>query len=60
MTNNFGTLFREEYNQWHTSMINRFTWEFSLDYCDDNGEINWENLVQYNLAIAKRQYFFSK
>lgn len=34
-------------------MINKFTKEFSLDYCRDDGEINWEKLVQYNSSIGK-------
>jgi len=29
-------------------MINKFTKEFSIDFCNDNGVIDWEKLVQYN------------
>jgi hypothetical protein len=43
----------EEYSQLHANMINKFTKEFSLDYCNDNGEINWEKLVKYNSGIVK-------
>ena len=43
----------DEYNQLHAKMINKFTKEFSLDYCRDDGEINWEKLVQYNSSIGK-------
>ena len=52
MTNNFGALFREEYNQLHTNRINRFTKEFSVEYCNATGEINWKKLVKYNSATT--------
>jgi hypothetical protein len=28
--------------------INKFTKEFANEFCDDNGEINWEKLVEFN------------
>jgi len=37
----------------HTNRINRFTKEFSVEYCNATGEINWKKLVQYNSAISK-------
>ena len=42
----------EEYNQLHSNMINRFTKEFSVEYCHANGEINWQKLVKYNSATT--------
>ena len=34
-------------------MINKFTKQFSNDYCSDNGEIDWEKLVQFNSGKKK-------
>jgi len=45
------TLKNEEYNQIHARMINRFTKEFSTDFCNDNGDINWEKLVKFNSSV---------
>jgi len=38
----------EEFQNSYTQMINRFTRQFSNDYCNDNGEINWDRLVRFN------------
>jgi len=32
----------------YANMINKFTKEFSLDFCNSNGSINWEKLVEFN------------
>lgn len=32
----------------YSKMINKFTKEFSNDFCNDNGQINWEKLVEFN------------
>lgn len=32
-------------------MINKFTQEFIQDYCNDNGDIEWERIVRLNAAI---------
>ncbi|WP_016778203.1 PmeII family type II restriction endonuclease [Anaerophaga thermohalophila] len=32
----------------YAKMINKFTKEFANDFCEDNGEINWEKLVEFN------------
>jgi hypothetical protein len=32
----------------YSSMINKFTREFSTEFCNENGEINWEKLVEFN------------
>ncbi|MEN6299457.1 MAG: PmeII family type II restriction endonuclease [Anaerolineaceae bacterium] len=41
-----------EYNLLHTKMINKFTKDFSAEFCKETGEIDWEKLVQYNSAIG--------
>lgn len=38
----------EEFNISYSQMINKFTKEFSNQYCNDHGDIDWEKLVQYN------------
>jgi len=38
----------EDFNKSYTLMINKFTKEFSNDFCNDNGEINWAKLVEFN------------
>ncbi|MCW5286772.1 PmeII family type II restriction endonuclease [Verminephrobacter eiseniae] len=32
----------------YLQMINRFTKEFVNEYCDDDGDINWKQLVEFN------------
>ncbi|HOR61007.1 MAG TPA: PmeII family type II restriction endonuclease [Bacteroidales bacterium] len=32
----------------YSQMINKFTREFSNEFCKDNGEIDWEKLVRFN------------
>ena len=32
-------------------MINKFTQEFIHDYCNDNGDIEWEKIVRLNAAV---------
>lgn len=36
----------------YSQMINKFTKEFSNEFCKDNGEIDWEKLVRYNSATT--------
>ena len=31
-------------------MINKFTKEYTTDFCDNNGAINWTKLVELNSA----------
>ena len=38
----------EEYIEQYSQMINKFTKEFSNLFCDNNGNIDWKNLVKYN------------
>jgi len=40
----------EEFEKSYAQMINKFTKEFSNQFCDDNGNIDWEKLVQFNSA----------
>lgn len=41
----------EEYFKEYSRMINKFTQEFIQDYCNDNGDIEWEKIVRLNAAI---------
>jgi hypothetical protein len=38
----------EEYFDSYYKMINKFTLDFSRDFCKTDGSINWEKLVKYN------------
>jgi len=38
----------EEFKIEYTKVINKFTKEFALQYCDDEGSIRWEKLVKFN------------
>ncbi|MFO7889526.1 MAG: PmeII family type II restriction endonuclease [bacterium] len=38
----------------YANMINKFTKEFSLDFCNSNGSINWEKLVEFNSGRNKK------
>ncbi|MBV6513558.1 MAG: hypothetical protein FMNOHCHN_03093 [Ignavibacteriaceae bacterium] len=40
----------DEFVNAYSQMINKFTREFSNDFCKANGEIDWEKLVAYNSA----------
>ena len=44
----------EEFQKSYSQMINKFTKEFSNTYCNDNGEIDWKKLVQFNSRMAKK------
>jgi len=37
----------------YSQMINKFTKEFANIFCKDNGEIDWDKLVQFNSAITE-------
>ena len=41
----------DEYNLSLSNMINRFTKDFSEEFCENTGEINWDKLVQFNSSI---------
>lgn len=38
----------DDFNKSYAQMINKFTKEFSKDFCKDSGEIDWNKLVQFN------------
>ncbi len=38
----------EQFDEEYAKVINRFTLEFSQEYCDTAGSINWEKLVKFN------------
>ena len=35
-------------------MINKFTKEFANEFCNDNGDIDWKKLVQFNSDRNKK------
>jgi hypothetical protein len=35
----------------YSQMLNKFTKEFTTDFCDKNGTITWDKLVKLNSAI---------
>ena len=38
----------EDFIKSYSKMVNKFTKEFTNDYCKVNGEINWEKIVRFN------------
>ena len=38
----------EEYMEQYFLMVNKFTKEFVISFCDNDGAIDWEKLVKYN------------
>jgi len=44
----------EEFVQSYSKMINKFTKEFSNEFCDNNGTIDWNKLVRFNSGIEKQ------
>ena len=38
----------DEFLKSYAQMINKFTLEFSIEFCKKSGEIDWEKLVRYN------------
>lgn len=43
----------QEFAEEYAKVINRFTRDFSQEYCDDSGAIMWEELVKFNSAKKK-------
>jgi len=41
----------DEFMQSYSQMINKFTREFSIEYCNNDGVIDWVKLVQFNSSI---------
>ncbi|MCF6268479.1 MAG: hypothetical protein L3J41_02075 [Melioribacteraceae bacterium] len=44
----------DEFLKSHSQILNKFTKEFTIEFCDDNGKINWEKLVEYNSEKKKQ------
>ncbi len=45
----------DEYYAEYGRMINKFTQEFIEEYCDNDGNINWDKIVRLNAAIKQPQ-----
>ncbi len=43
----------EDFIQSYARMLNKFTFEFSKDYCDKDGGIDWNKLVKFNSESKK-------
>ncbi len=41
----------EEFAKLYSQIINKFTREFTNEFCHQNGEIDWEKLVHFNSAL---------
>jgi hypothetical protein len=41
----------EEFAKSYAMMLNKFTREFSNNFCKENGEIDWDKLVRFNSSI---------
>jgi hypothetical protein len=44
----------EEFQKEYGKVINRFSREFINNFCDDDGAIDWEKLVEFNSGIDKK------
>ncbi len=42
----------EEFHIAYSQIINKFTFEFGKDFCEESGKINWEKLVKFNSASS--------
>ena len=38
----------EKFEEEYAKVINKFTREFSNEYCDNDGQIQWEKLIKFN------------
>ena len=45
----------EEYMKEYEGMLNLFVKEFTQEYCDDNGQIEWDKIVRLNAAIKTKR-----
>lgn len=41
----------DDFMKSYSQMINKFTKEFANEFCNDNGDIDWDKLVRFNSAI---------
>lgn len=44
----------DEFQEAYAAIINKFTTEFSLQFCDEQGNIKWDELLIFNSGQAKR------
>ncbi len=42
----------EEFLSLYSNLLNKFTHEFTSRFCKENGEINWDKLIQFNSGAA--------
>lgn len=45
----------QEYKDAYDRMINKFTKEFANEYCDENGDICWDEIVRLNSSDLKKK-----
>lgn len=38
----------DDFNNAYSQIINKFTIEFSREFCEDSGRINWIKLIKFN------------
>jgi len=43
---------REEYRMAYQKAVNRYVREFTVDFCEEDGSINWEKLVEMNSGAS--------
>ena len=46
---------KEEFQDSYDRMLNKFTRQFSIEYCDESGAINWHKLVAFNSSAIQTQ-----
>lgn len=51
---------RPVYTQSRDRAVNRFVKQFSQAFCDDSGNILWENLVEFNSGKKRKRPVFSR
>lgn len=44
----------DEFLKSYSQVLNKFTKEFAIEFCDDIGSINWDKLVEYNSGKKKQ------
>lgn len=45
----------DDFQEAYSAIINKFTTEFSLQFCDEQGNIKWEELLIFNSGKEKRK-----
>lgn len=46
----------EEFIKAYSKIINKFTFEFSKDFCENSGQINWVKLIRFNSENSINNY----